>query len=65
MTVNDSSSFFMVTGPCTTGFTVTLAQLKAGDCPGIDSSTPVAVWIGITAPTGGSHSATIHTAHLG
>lgn len=66
VTVNDSSSFFMVTGPCGTfGFNVTLAQLKAGDCPGINSSTPVAVWIGITTPTGGSQSATIQTAHLG
>lgn len=64
VTVNDSSTFFMVGGCGTQGFNVTLAQLKAGACPGIDSSTPVALWIGITAPAGGSQSATIDSAHL-
>jgi hypothetical protein len=67
VTVNDSSSFFMTSRPggCGTyGYSVTLAQLKAGACPGISSSTPVAVWIGITAPSGGSLSATIDSAHL-
>jgi hypothetical protein len=65
VTVNGSSSFFMVTGPCADGFNETLAELKAGACPGIDASTSVAVWIGITAPTGGSRSATIDAAHAG
>ena len=65
VTVDDSSSFFMVTGPCgADGFNVTLAELKAGACPGINSNTPVALWIGITAPTGGSQSATIDSAHV-
>jgi hypothetical protein len=65
VTVDDSSSFFMVTWPCgADGFNVTLAELKAGACPGINSSTPVALWIGITASTGGSQSATIDSAHV-
>jgi hypothetical protein len=65
VTVDDSSSFFMVTGPCgADGFNVTLAELKAGACPGINSSTPVALWIGITAPMGGSQSSTIDSASV-
>jgi hypothetical protein len=56
LTVNSSSSFFMVESP---GGTYTLAQLQAGDCAGITSSTPVWVWIGITSPDGSLLNTTI------
>jgi hypothetical protein len=38
---------------------VTLTQLKAGYCSGIGSTTPVAVWVGITAGSGGTLSTKI------
>lgn len=40
---------------------ITLAQLQAGDdtIDGITSGTPIAIWVGITTPSGGSSSATI------
>jgi hypothetical protein len=63
VTVNDSSSFFMQVGNACSGRSVTLAQLKAGACLPITSSTPVAVWIGITTGTGGSLNTRITSAH--
>jgi hypothetical protein len=67
LTVNDTSTFFMVTGCTHTGiksYTVTLGELKTGFCAGITSTTPAALWLGITAPSGGTSSARITTAHL-
>jgi hypothetical protein len=55
--VNGSSSFYMIEPPCA-GATYTLAQLKGGSC-GMSSSTPVAVWVGITSTSDSSLSTTI------
>ena len=41
------------------GGNYTLAQLKSGAASGINGNTPVAIWVGITAGSGGSLNATI------
>jgi len=41
------------------GGNYTLAQLKSGAASGINGNTPVAIWIGITAGSGGSLNSTI------
>jgi hypothetical protein len=56
VTVNGSSTFFMVNGSCK-GTSPTLASL-VGTC-GLTASTPVAIWVGITSPSGAAMSATI------
>lgn len=62
VTVNDSSTFTLT---CSGVYqTVTFAQLKADFCSEITSATPVAVWIGITAASGGSLSTTITSAQV-
>lgn len=53
-----SASTFNLTCSGTYG-PVSLAQLSAGYCSGIDATTPVAVWVGITAASGGSLSTKI------
>lgn len=57
LSVNGDTSFFMMDD----GQSYTLSQLIAGDdsTSGINSSTPVTVWIGVDTPSGGSASATI------
>ncbi|MGO9582703.1 MAG: hypothetical protein ACLP36_07840 [Acidimicrobiales bacterium] len=55
--VNGSSSFYIVNGTCS-GDSETLTQLKGGAC-GMTSSTPVAMWVGITSPSGAPLSTTI------
>jgi hypothetical protein len=57
-TVNGSSKFYMVNGSCS-GSSPTLTALKAGTCTGITASTPVAMWVGITSPSGAALSTTI------
>ncbi len=46
LAVTGASSFFMVESPCA-GDSYTLTQLQAGAC-GMTSSTPVAIWVGMT-----------------
>ncbi|MGH7904519.1 MAG: hypothetical protein ACREPA_10430 [Candidatus Dormibacteraceae bacterium] len=55
LTVNDGSSFYLIKN----GMTYTLAQLKSGSAPGITSATHIAIWVGVTAPNGGSKTATV------
>jgi hypothetical protein len=57
ITVTGSSSYYIVNGTCS-GTTVTLTALKGGAC-GLSSSTPVAMWVGITSPSGAAKSTTI------
>lgn len=64
LTVDGNSAFGIQNGACGADYEVTLDQLKAGHCAGIDASTPVAVWVGITAGSGGSLDTTITAAHL-
>lgn len=66
LTVNDASTYFIIGGCSTDAGTVsnvTLAQLKAGTCAGIDASTPVAAWIGSNTSSG-SLNTKITNAHL-
>jgi hypothetical protein len=59
VTVTSSSTF----GLCpATASLYTLLQFQQGLCSGISSSTLVAVWIGITAASGGTFSTTITSA---
>jgi hypothetical protein len=60
VTVTGSSTFNLTCNG--TYQTVTFAQLTAGFCSEIPSTTQVAVWIGITAASGGSLSTTITSA---
>lgn len=55
--VTGSSTFYVVNGTCS-GDNETLTALQGGAC-GFTSSTPVAVWVGITSPTGSALSTTI------
>jgi hypothetical protein len=57
ITVTGSSSYYIVNGTCS-GDTETLTALKGGAC-GMTSSTPVAMWVGITSPSGAPLSTTI------
>jgi len=61
--VSSSSSFYMATGSpsADSGKSYTLAELQAGQdaAHAFSSSTPVAIWIGITLGSGGSESLTI------
>lgn len=62
LTVDSSSSFALT---CNGSYqSVTLTQLQAGYCSGIDSNTPVAVWVGITAGSGQSLTTTITSAQI-
>ena len=57
VTVTGSSDFDLT---CNSVYEpVTLTQLQAGFCSGIGGTTPVAVWVGITAGSGGTLSAKI------
>jgi hypothetical protein len=51
VTVNGSSTFGVSNPPTACPYTETLTQLKGGAC-GLTASTPVALWVGITSPTG-------------
>ena len=57
--VTGSSSFYLseTAGSCASGTSVTLTQLKT-TC-GVALSTPVAVWVGITSPSGAALNTTI------
>jgi hypothetical protein len=57
ITVNGSSSYYIVNGTCS-GDTETLTALKGGAC-GMTASTPVGMWVGITPPSGAAMSTTI------
>lgn len=56
ISLTDSSQF---TSLIPGGGNYTLAQLKAGNAPGISSNTSIAIWVGVTVGNGGSKSATI------
>ncbi len=58
--VNDSSSFNMMSPG---NGTYTVAQLKSGSVPGVDSNTKIALWIG-ASPTVGARNATIKTVEI-
>lgn len=67
LTVTGSSTFFLIGGcehTSTVTYTVTLGQLEDGYCTGIGPTTETALWLGITAPTGRTLSATITSAQL-